>query len=68
MRRSREQELCLIRNNMVGDDDVVGGEIKTLITFVISGVSEENTSGEPRCQFMSGFGREIGIAGTTEQV
>jgi hypothetical protein len=24
------------------------------------------TSGGPRCQFMSGFGREVGIAGTTK--
>jgi hypothetical protein len=49
-----------------GDDDVVGGEIKTPITFVVSGVSKENTSGGPRCQFVSGFGGEIRIAGTTE--
>jgi hypothetical protein len=32
---------------MSGEDDVVGGEIETLIAFVISGVSEENTYGEP---------------------
>jgi hypothetical protein len=49
-----------------GDDDVVGGEIKTPITFVVSGVSKENTSGGPGCQFISGFGGEIRIAGTTE--
>jgi hypothetical protein len=53
---------------MVGDDDVVSGEIKTLIAFVISGVSEKNTSSEPGCQFMSGFGREIGITGTIKHV
>jgi hypothetical protein len=29
---------------MSGDDDVVGGEIETSITFVISGVSEEDTT------------------------
>jgi transketolase N-terminal domain/subunit len=48
------------------DDDVVGGEIKTTVTFVVSGVSEENTSGGPRCQFVSGYCGEIRIAGTTE--
>jgi hypothetical protein len=48
------------------DDNVVGGEIKTPITFVVSRVSEENTSGGPECQFVSGFDREIRIAGTTE--
>jgi hypothetical protein len=49
-----------------GDDDVVGGEIKTPITFVVSEVSKENISGGPGCQFVSGFGREIRIAGTIE--
>jgi transketolase N-terminal domain/subunit len=49
-----------------GDDNVVGGEIKTPITFVVSGVSEENTSGGPGCQFVSGFDGEIRIAGTTK--
>jgi hypothetical protein len=28
-----------------GDGDVVGDEIKTSVTFVVRGVSEENTSG-----------------------
>jgi hypothetical protein len=49
-----------------GDDDVVIGEIKTPITFVVSGVSRKDTSGGPGCQFVSGFGGEIRIAGTTE--
>jgi hypothetical protein len=35
---------------------------------VVSGVSEENTSGGLRCQFVSDFGGEIRIAGTTEHV
>jgi hypothetical protein len=48
------------------DDDVVGGEIKTLVTFVVSGVSEKNTSGGPGCQFVGGFGGEIRIVGTTK--
>jgi hypothetical protein len=51
-----------------GDDNIVGGDIKTLITFAVSGVSKENTSGGPGCQFVSGFGGEIRIAGTTEHV
>jgi hypothetical protein len=48
------------------DDDVVGGEIKTPVIFVVSGVSEKNTSGGPWCQFVRSFGREIRIADTTE--
>jgi hypothetical protein len=48
------------------DDDVVGGEIKTSVTFVVSRVFKENTTGGPRCQFVSGFSGEIRIAGTTK--
>jgi hypothetical protein len=53
---------------VLGDDDVVGGEIKTPVAFIISEVSEENSSGGLGCQFVSGFGREIGIPGATEHV
>jgi hypothetical protein len=48
------------------DDDIVGGEIKTPATFVVSRVSEENTFGGPRCQFVGSFGEEIGLGGRTE--
>jgi hypothetical protein len=53
---------------MSGDDNVVGGEIKTPVTFVICGVSEENIFGGPGCLFVSGFGREIRIAGTAKHM
>jgi hypothetical protein len=51
MGQGTEGEDCLIKNNMSGDDDVVGGEIETPITFVISGVSKEDTewTGGPIC-------------------
>jgi hypothetical protein len=38
-----------MKDNVSRDDDVIGGEIKTSVTFVVSGVSEQNTSGGPRC-------------------
>jgi hypothetical protein len=41
---------------MSGDDDVIGGEMKAPVTFMVSGVSEENTSRGPGCQFVNGFG------------
>jgi hypothetical protein len=53
---------------VLGDDDAVSGEIKTPVTFVVSGVSEKNTSGGIGCQFVDGFDREIRIAGTTEHM
>jgi hypothetical protein len=43
MGRDSEGEDYLIKN-MSGDDDVGGGEIEAPITFVISGVSEEDTT------------------------
>jgi hypothetical protein len=51
---------------MLRDDVVVCGEIKAPLVFVIRGVSMENTSSGPGCQFMSDFGGEIGIAGATK--
>jgi hypothetical protein len=51
---------------MLGDDDVIGGEIETPIAFVIGRVSEEDTSGGPGCQFMRCLGGEVGIAGATK--
>jgi hypothetical protein len=35
------------KNSVSRDNDAVGGDIKTLVAFVISGLSEENTSGRP---------------------
>jgi hypothetical protein len=51
---------------MSGDDDAVGGEIEAPITFVISGVSEEDTSSVLGGQFVGSLCREVGIANTTE--
>jgi hypothetical protein len=45
----REGEICVIKNNVLGDNDVVSGEIKTPVTFVVSGVSEENTFSGSGC-------------------
>jgi hypothetical protein len=47
---------------MLGDDDVVGGEIETLIALVIGDVSEEYTMSGPRGQFVSILCGEVGIA------
>jgi hypothetical protein len=51
---------------MSEDDDVIGGEIKTLISFMIGRVSEEGTSGGSGCYFMRCLGGEVGKAGVTE--
>jgi hypothetical protein len=53
---------------MSGDDDVVGGEIETLITFVISGGSEEDTKSGLRGQFVGSLCGEVGIANIAEHM
>jgi hypothetical protein len=54
---------------MSGDDDVISGEIETLIALVTGGVSEKYTTSGPRGgQFVSSLCGEIGIANTTENV
>jgi hypothetical protein len=53
---------------MSEDDDVIGGEIETPIAFVISGLSEEGTSGGPGCQFIRCLGRKVGISGATKHL
>jgi hypothetical protein len=66
MGRGSEGKYCLIKN-MSGDDDVVGGEIETLIALVISGVFEKyTTSGPGGGQFVSSLCGEVGIANTTK--
>jgi hypothetical protein len=58
--------MCLIKNNVLGDNDVASGEIETLVAFVIDGISEENTTDGSGGQFVSDFGGEIRIAGATK--
>jgi hypothetical protein len=52
---------------MSGDEDAVGREIEMPITFLISGVSEEDTMSGPAGQFVGNLCREVGIANTTKQ-
>jgi hypothetical protein len=60
MVRDREGKVCLIKNNMSGYDNVIGGEIETPVAFVIGRVSEECISGRPGCQFMSAWAERLG--------
>jgi hypothetical protein len=38
-----KRECRLIEDDMAGDDDVVGGEIKAPVAFVIGGIAKECT-------------------------
>jgi hypothetical protein len=64
--RGSEGKDYFIKNNMLEDDNVVSGEIKTLITLVINGVSEEDTMGGPGGQFVGSLCGEVGKVNTAE--
>ena len=51
---------------MAGDDDTIGGKIKTAVAFVFRRVTKEDTHGGAGSKFMGGSGRDVGIALTTK--
>jgi hypothetical protein len=53
---------------MYGDNNIVGGEIEILIAFMISRVSEEDTTSGPDGQFAGSLCGEVGIANTAEHM
>jgi hypothetical protein len=60
MGRGNEGEDCLIKNNMSGDDNVIGGEIETSITFVISGVSDKDIMSGPGANLWAACAERLG--------
>lgn len=48
----REGKLGLIEHNMLRDDDTIGGEIKTVVSLMMSRVSQKDTTGVARGKFM----------------
>jgi hypothetical protein len=55
-----------VEDDMMRDDDAMGGEVKTVIPLVVRGVAKkEATSGAWR-QLMRTSSGSVGIAGTTE--
>ena len=46
---------------MTGDDHSVGREIEAAVSFVVSGVSQEDTQGGSGREFVGGSGRQVGI-------
>jgi hypothetical protein len=52
---------CFIKDDVARDDDSIGGEIKAAVSFVMSGIVEEDTQDEPRSEFMRSGGRHIWV-------
>lgn len=51
---------------MPGDDDLVGGEVKTPKPFVIFGITEEDALGGPWCEFVRDGGGKVWVAPAAE--
>jgi hypothetical protein len=49
-----------IKDDVPGDDDSIGGEIKAAISFVMSRIAEEDAQDRSRSEFMSG-GKHIWV-------
>jgi hypothetical protein len=45
MGRGREGKICLIKGDVVGNDNTICGEIKTVITFVVGRITKKDTLG-----------------------
>jgi hypothetical protein len=57
-----ERKGGFVEHNVAGDDDTIGGDIKTAIAFVFRRVTKEDTHGGAGSKFMGGSGRDVGIA------
>jgi hypothetical protein len=61
-----EGESCFVEDNMAGDDDSIGGEVKTPVTLVIRRVADEHTQSSAWGKFVGSSGSEVWVAGAPE--
>jgi hypothetical protein len=61
-----ERKGGFVEHNVAGDDDTIGGDIKTAVAFVFRRVTMEDTHGGAGSEFMGGSGRYVGIALTAK--
>jgi hypothetical protein len=55
-----------VENDVMRDDDAMGGEVKTVIPLVVKGVAKENAASGAWRQLIKSSGRSVGIVGTTK--
>ena len=56
----------LVKKNMTGDDDSIGGRIKTSVSLVVSRITKEDAEGRARGKFVGSSGRKIGATLTAK--
>jgi hypothetical protein len=62
MGRGYEGESSLIKNDVSGDHDTIGGKVKAAIPFVVWGIADENTLGVTGSKLMWGCRGQVGVA------
>jgi hypothetical protein len=61
-----ERKGSLIKDDVSGDDYLVGRHVKIAISFVVSRVTKKSTQGRSRSEFVGGCGRQVRIAFVAE--
>jgi hypothetical protein len=56
----------IVEDDVTGDDDAMGGEVKTTIPLVAMGVAREEAASGAGRQLMRSSSGSVGLAGTTE--
>ena len=51
----------LIKDDMTRDDQTVGREVKAAVSFVMSRITQEDTEGGARREFVGSCGRQVGV-------
>jgi hypothetical protein len=54
MGRGCEGEVGLLKNDVSGDHDMIGGKVNAAIPFVVQGIADKNTPGGTRSKLMQG--------------
>ena len=61
-----ERKGSFIEDDMPRNNDSDGREVKAAVSFMVSGVAQEDAQGGVRGEFVGGCGRQVGIAFATE--
>jgi hypothetical protein len=61
-----ERKGSLIKDDVSGDDYLVGRHVKAAISFVVSRVTKKDTQDKMRSEFVGGCGRQVRIAFATK--
>jgi hypothetical protein len=56
-----ERKGSLIKDDVSGDDYLVGRHVKTAVSFVVSRVAKKSTQGRSRSEFVGGCGGQVRV-------